>query len=249
MNNNIAVEAKGLGIKFTLNHKIKQRSGTVRTLVLNMLRSNDKKEDFWALRDVNLTIKKGEIISIIGKNGAGKSTLLKMIAGTLIPDEGSIRTEGVISALLELGAGFRSELTGRENIFLNGAILGLKLSTIRERFDSIVEFAELQKFLDLQVKNYSSGMRARLGFSIAAHVDADILIIDEVLAVGDAAFREKCKIKISEFISMGKTIVIVSHDMSMVTKFSTSALWIENGFIKASGDANKIIEEYLRCTV
>ncbi len=245
MDNNIAIKTDGLGVKFILNHKIKQKAGSVRSLVLTLFRFNDRKEDFWALRNVSFSVKKGEIVGLIGRNGAGKSTLLKMIAGTLIPDEGEITTKGSVSALLELGAGFRSELSGRENIFLNGAILGLKLHQIRERFDDIVEFAGLDKFLDLQVKNYSSGMKARLGFAIAAHVDADVLIVDEVLSVGDAEFRKKCMDKVKVFVEEGKTIVFVTHDMEMIKEFCSRAIWLEKGEVKEIDAPDKIVESYL----
>ncbi|RMF95991.1 MAG: ABC transporter ATP-binding protein [Candidatus Schekmanbacteria bacterium] len=248
MDNNIAIRTENLGVKFILNHKVKQKAGSVRSMVLTMFRFSDKKEDFWALRNVSFSVKKGEIVGLVGRNGAGKSTLLKMIAGTLIPDEGEIETNGSVSALLELGAGFRSELTGRENIFLNGVILGLKLEEVRKRFDEIVEFAGLHKFLDLQVKNYSSGMKARLGFAIAAHVDADILIVDEVLSVGDAEFRKKCMNKIKEFVDLGKTIVFVSHDMSLIKEFCDRTIWLEKGEIKMIDVPDKIVEQYLGTT-
>lgn len=245
MDNNTAITTTGLGVKFVLNHKVKQKAGSIRSMVLALFSFNDSKEDFWALKNISFEVKKGEIVGFIGKNGAGKSTLLKMIAGTMLPDEGTINTTGSVSALLELGAGFRSELTGRENIFLNGAILGLKITQIRERFDDIVEFAGLDKFLDLQVKNYSSGMKARLGFAIAAYVDADVLIVDEVLSVGDAEFRKKCMNKIKEFVNKGRTIVFVTHDMVMIKEFCNRVVWLEKGEIKDIDAPDKIVDLYL----
>jgi ABC-2 type transport system ATP-binding protein len=202
-------------------------------------------EELWVLRGLSLAVPPGQTIGLIGENGSGKSTLLKMIAGILRPDKGSIDVNGKISALLELGAGFEPNLTGRENIYLNGAILQMTRKEINERFDRIVEFSELEKFIDTPVKNYSSGMHTRLGFSIAVNVDPDILLVDEVLAVGDESFRSKCDDVFFDFKQRGKTIVIVSHDLGAVKKFCDYCVWINDGQIAAEGDTKKVVDTYL----
>ena len=175
-----------------------------------------RQEDFWALRDVSLQIKQGDVVGIIGRNGAGKSTLLKLLSRITVPTEGKIRIDGRIASLLEVGTGFHQELTGRENIFLNGAILGMSRAEIIRKFDEIVEFSEIEEFLDTPVKRYSSGMFVRLAFAVAAHLEPDILIIDEVLAVGDAAFQKKCLGKMGDFAQSGRTILFVSHNAEAV---------------------------------
>ena len=209
--------------------------------------SNGKNGDkyFTALNNVSLDITKGGAWGIIGRNGSGKSTLLKLIAGIYRPDSGTININGRISALIELGAGFHPEFSGRENVFINASILGMNKKTILEKFDEIVAFAELEDFIDNPVRTYSSGMFMRLGFSVAIHVDPDILLVDEVLAVGDKAFYHKCTDRMEGFLKSGKTVLIVSHDLGMVERWCEGAILLENGVVKASGKTNMVIDHYL----
>jgi ABC-type polysaccharide/polyol phosphate transport system ATPase subunit len=202
-------------------------------------------EEFWALRDVSFDVPEGETFGLIGENGSGKSTLLKCMAKILRPDKGSISSRGRISALLELGAGFHQELSGRENVFLNGSILGLSKRQLTQRFDEIVEFAGLEQFIDTPVKNYSSGMYVRLGFSVAINVDPDILLIDEVLAVGDADFQRKCMEKFAELKAKGKTIVLVTHALESVRNLCDHVALLEHGELRRVGPATDAIDEYL----
>jgi len=201
-------------------------------------------EEFWALDDVSFEIKKGETMGIIGPNGSGKSTILKLIAGVMVPSRGSVEIAGKIAPLIELGAGFHPELTGRENIYLNGSILGLNRSEIDERFDDIVEFSDLSEFIDTPIKHYSSGMYMRLGFSIAIHIEPEILLIDEILAVGDIAFQQKCMEKMNEFKKNGVTIVFVSHSLEAIKNFCQKAIWLDKGKIKEEGEPEKVIAAY-----
>jgi ABC-type polysaccharide/polyol phosphate transport system ATPase subunit len=210
-----------------------------------MRRARVKYEEFWALRDVSFEVPEGGTFALIGENGSGKSTLLKCMAHILRPEKGRIATHGKISALLELGAGFHPELTGRENIFLNGSILGLSKKQLSQRFDEIVDFAGLEHFIDTPVKNYSSGMYVRLGFSVAINVDPDILLIDEVLAVGDAEFQRKCLEKFDDFQASGKTVVIVSHAVDSVRNLCDTAGWLEHGLLRRMGPSSEVIDEYL----
>ncbi|MEK7641492.1 MAG: ABC transporter ATP-binding protein [Patescibacteria group bacterium] len=206
-----------------------------------------KKEVFWALKDINFTVNPGEVVGIIGHNGAGKSTLLKILSQITSPTEGEITLHGKVGSLLEVGTGFHPELTGRENIFLNGAILGMTRKEMASKFDAIVRFAEIEKFLDTPVKYYSSGMYVRLAFSVAAHMEPDILIIDEVLAVGDADFQKKCLGKMDQITREdGRTILFVSHNMEAVRKLCNRCILIEKGVVKASGDTDEIISMYLK---
>jgi len=202
-------------------------------------------EELWALRDVTLEVPRGRMVGIIGSNGSGKSTLLKLIGGILKPTTGRIEVDGRVSALIELGAGFHPEFTGRENIFVSGILLGLSRAEIRERFDGIVGFAGLEAFIDNPVKTYSSGMHMRLGFAIAVTVDPEILLIDEVLAVGDEAFQHKCVGKIQEFKARGKTICFVSHDLGAVERLSDEAVWLDRGVVQAHGRTREVIDRYL----
>lgn len=202
-------------------------------------------EVFTALDGIDLTVEGGETFGVIGGNGAGKSTLLKIIAGTTKPTAGSVAVDGKISALIELGAGFHPEITGRENVFINGIMLGLSREQIRERFDDIVRFAELEEFIDAPVKTYSSGMYMRLGFSVAIHVDPDVLLIDEVLAVGDEAFVHKCLDKIAEFKRRGKTILLVTHGLESVRRLCDRAMWLKNGRVQLIGDPPRVVDTYL----
>jgi ABC-2 type transport system ATP-binding protein len=201
-------------------------------------------EPFYALRDVSFSIDRGETVGIIGRNGSGKSTALKLIAGVMAPTEGEVRVAGRVSPLIELGAGFHPDLTGRENIHLNASILGMSSREIREQFDSIVQFAELADFIDTPVKRYSSGMYVRLGFAVAVHAKPDILLVDEVLSVGDAYFQEKCLARMHEFQSQGVTIVVVSHGLGLVSNFCERALWIDHGALVVDGPAAEVVRAY-----
>jgi len=201
-------------------------------------------EDFVALDDVSFEVMKGETLGIVGANGSGKSTLLKVIAGILSPEKGSIYSNGRISALLELGAGFHPELTGIENIFLNASILGIPRREIRQKVDTIIDFAEIRKFIDMPVKTYSSGMYMRLGFSIAVNLDPDILLIDEVLAVGDLEFQKKCLGRITDIKDRGKTIILVSHHMDMVENLCSRVIWLDKGRIRMDGQCRRVMREY-----
>lgn len=203
-------------------------------------------EDFWALKDVSFEVKQGEVVGIIGRNGAGKSTLLKILSRITEPTEGRIRLRGRVASLLEVGTGFHPELTGRENIFLNGAILGMTREEIRRKFDEIVAFAEVEKFLDTPVKRYSSGMYVRLAFAVAAHLEPEILIIDEVLAVGDAQFQKKCLGKMGEVAKGGRTVLFVSHNMAAVMNLCPKALHFESGRLVNSGSTDDIVRSYLK---
>jgi lipopolysaccharide transport system ATP-binding protein len=201
-------------------------------------------KDFWALKDVSFQIKQGETVGIIGRNGAGKSTLFKILSRITVPTEGRIRLNGRVASLLEVGTGFHQELTGRENIFLNGAILGMTHAEIVRKFDEIVEFSEIANFLDTPVKRYSSGMYVRLAFAVAAHLEPEILIVDEVLAVGDAAFQKKCLGKMGSFAQSGKTVLFVSHNMEAVGSLCQRALWLKDGRLHDDGNADDVIEAY-----
>ncbi|WP_303773340.1 MULTISPECIES: ABC transporter ATP-binding protein [Anaerolinea] len=204
-------------------------------------------EIIWALKDVSFTVEQGEVLGIIGRNGAGKSTLLKILSRITAPTEGRVKVKGRIASLLEVGTGFHPELTGRENIYLNGAILGMSRREIDRKFDEIVAFAEIEPFIDTPVKRYSSGMYVRLAFAVAAHLDAEILLVDEVLAVGDAEFQKKCLGKMGEVSSQeGRTVLFVSHNMAAVVNLCPTSIFLENGTIKLREQSSKVIEEYLR---
>jgi len=201
---------------------------------------------FWALKDVNFAIEPGETVGLIGPNGAGKSTILKILARITVPTEGSYRVRGKVGALIEVGAGFHHDLTGRENVYLNGAIMGMRKREIDAKFDQIVAFSEVEEFLDTPLKFYSTGMMVRLGFAVAAHIDPDILLVDEVLAVGDTAFQAKCLNKIAELKEQDKTIVLVSHTMPNILQHSSRVLWIDHGAVQAFGDPDDTVERYLQ---
>lgn len=205
-----------------------------------------KKNSFWALKDVSFHIDKGEVVGLIGSNGAGKSTLLKVVSGVMKPTKGKVEVNGVISPMIELGAGFDDELTARENIFLNGSILGYQKDFLEEKFDEIVEFSELKDFLDVPVKNFSSGMVAKLAFSIATIVDPEILIVDEILSVGDIKFQEKSKNKMLELIRGGTTVLYVSHSIASIRELCTKVVWIEHGEIVEIGDPEEICNKYYK---
>lgn len=240
MKNTVAVEVDAISKMYRLHH---ERNQYLKSTALRGRRS--KYEEFWALEDVSFDILQGSTFGIIGSNGSGKSTLLKCLAGILSPEKGEIKVRGSLAALLELGAGFHPELSGVENIYLNGAILGMTRRDIDKRIDEIVDFSGLEKFIDTPVKNYSSGMVVRLGFSIASSVDPEILLIDEVLAVGDEAFQRKCGERIEDFRREGRTIVLVSHGLSQIQQLCTTTAWIEKGHLKLIGDTNDILAEYL----
>lgn len=254
------IEIRGIGKKYNITH---QRGGYValRDVLANIFKNPFRfakhkvrqavglvtKEEFWALRNVTLNIKKGEVIGIIGHNGAGKSTLLKILTGITPPTEGEIVMRGRVASLLEVGTGFHPELTGRENVFLNGAILGMPKKEIARKFDEIVEFAGVEKFLDTPVKYYSSGMYVRLAFSVAAHMEPDILLVDEVLAVGDAEFQKKCLGKMEEVTrTSGRTILFVSHNLIAVQRLCKRSILLEKGEVKAMGETQEVIDQYLK---
>jgi len=200
---------------------------------------------FWALRDVTFQIQRGESVGLIGSNGAGKSTTLKILSRVTVPTSGTFSAVGKIGALIEVGAGFHFDLTGRENVFLNGAIMGMSRREVESKFNSIVTFAEIERFIDTPIKYYSSGMAVRLGFAVAAHINPDILLVDEVLAVGDAAFQAKCLNKLAELREQAKTIVLVSHNMTNIIQHCNRVVWLDRGTVRAVGDPEAIVEEYL----
>jgi lipopolysaccharide transport system ATP-binding protein len=209
-------------------------------------RPNENQKPFWALRDVSFQVKQGEVLGVIGRNGAGKSTLLKLLARITEPTEGRFGLCGRVASLLEVGTGFHPELTGRENIYLNGAILGMRRAEISRRFDEIVEFSEIEQFLDTPVKRYSSGMYVRLAFAVAAHLEPEILIVDEVLAVGDAAFQEKCMGKMKRTATQGRTVLFVSHNMASIQQLCTRAFCIRSGQVVSEGNPRDVIRAYMR---
>ncbi|MEK7580860.1 MAG: ABC transporter ATP-binding protein [Patescibacteria group bacterium] len=205
-----------------------------------------KLKEFWALKNINLSVEKGERLGIIGPNGSGKSTLLKIISGVTSPSSGNFTTNGKVAALLEVGTGFHPDFTGRENIYLYGTILGMNLNEIKQRFDEIVRFSGIRKFLDTPVKYYSSGMYIRLAFSVAIHLEWDILLVDEVLAVGDIEFQKKCLLKIEKSLGSEKSLILVSHNFDIVRKLCNEVLFLENGQIKKNGKANSVVDYYLK---
>ncbi len=235
----VVVEAANVSKKFRL---VKERNNSLKATIMRGRRV--VAEDFWALRDVSFGVRQGETFGLIGENGSGKSTMLKCLTKILRPDHGTVRVDGKVSALLELGAGFHPELSGRENVFLNGAILGLSQKELKSRFDEIVDFAGIEDFIDEPVKNYSSGMYVRLGFSVAINVDPDVLFVDEVLAVGDEAFQRKCQEKFTELGHAGKTVILVSHGMSGVQLLCDRVAWFSHGKLMKVGPARKVIEAY-----
>ena len=222
-----------------------EQVGTLKEYVIRLLQGQRMKyRAFWALQGLDLDVHRGESLGIVGRNGAGKSTLLKVIARVLRPTRGRVRVRGSVAPLIELGAGFHPELTGRENIYLNGAMLGFSQVQMRERFDRIVEFAELGPFIDAALRSYSSGMVVRLGFAVATEVDPDILIVDEVLAVGDVGFQEKCRARMVEFQAKGTTILFVSHAVDTLQTMCDRAIWIEAGELVASGKVPDVVAAY-----
>jgi len=258
------IKAEHLGKKFIIGHQQTEKYTALRDVITNNVKSawakttglvkgtnrrdeNYTEEEFWAINDVSFQINQGDRVGILGRNGAGKSTLLKLLSRITEPTTGRINIRGRIASLLEVGTGFHPELTGRENIFLNGAILGMSRAEIRNKFDEIVAFSEVEKFLDTPVKRYSSGMYVRLAFAIAAHLEPDILIVDEVLAVGDAQFQKKCIGKMEDVSkNEGRTVLFVSHNMGVVAQLCKTALLLRKGQLVYDGDVSNVIEEYIR---
>jgi len=221
------------------------REALVRFLKNSFSRSSENKVEIWALKDVSFSVKQGEIVGLIGRNGAGKSTLLKILSRITCPTSGKMNIRGRVGSLLEVGTGFHEELTGRENVYLNGSILGMTKKEVKSKLDEIVSFADVEKFLETPIKHYSSGMRMRLGFSVAAHLDTDVLFVDEVLAVGDAAFQAKCLGKMKELRDSGRTLIVVSHTMETVQNLCPRVLWIDNGKLRQDGCSEDIIKSYM----
>lgn len=240
-----AIELKGVSKKFR-RHIERRLATTLKSYFLRDLwqRRNNRKEVLWALRDVDLQVEEGTTLGIIGRNGSGKTTLLKVICGILRQDTGTVDVQGKVAALIELGAGFHPELTGRENVIINGIILGLSKSEIKARLDEIIAFAELEQYMDEPVRTYSSGMCMRLGFSVAVHVDPQILLMDEVFAVGDAAFKRKCLERMHYFKKVGKTIILVSHDLDTVRDWCDRAIWLHAGMLKREGTAATVVDAF-----
>jgi ABC-type polysaccharide/polyol phosphate transport system ATPase subunit len=246
----LAVQAEGLGKRYRLGGG---GYATLREQLAGRLRrganAGNGSREVWALRDLDLQIGEGDVVGIVGRNGAGKTTFLKTVARIVRPTTGVVRVRGRVGALLEVGTGFHPELTGRENVFLNGVVLGMSRREIRRRFDDIVEFAGVERFLDTPLKRYSSGMYLRLAFAVAAHIDPDVLIVDEVLAVGDAEFQRRCLSRMSEFGHEGRTVLFVSHDTGAVGQLCRRAIWLEQGSLRADGAAHNVLDSYLRTTV
>lgn len=237
----IVIDVSHVSMHFNL---MVEKVDSLKEYVVKLLKGKLLFNDFTALNDVSFQVKKGEIVGIVGFNGAGKSTMLKILAGVLTPTAGAVRVIGSVAPLIEVGAGFDPELTARENIYLNGAILGHSKEFMDSKFDEIIDFAELKDFVDVPVKNFSSGMYARLGFAIATMVKPDILIVDEVLSVGDYKFQEKCERRIQKMIDDGVTIILVSHDIGMIERLCTKVIWLEHGQIKDIDSAEKVCAEY-----
>jgi len=243
MKKNVAIEVKDLYKNFTVYY---DKANTIKERLIRF--GKGKKEEREILKGINLEIKKGDVVGLIGVNGSGKSTLLKLMTKIIYPTKGTVETQGKLTSLLELGAGFHPDFSGRENIYFNASIFGLTKKEIDKRLDQIIEFSELQSFIDNPVRTYSSGMYMRLAFSVAINVDAEILLIDEILSVGDQHFQEKCFKKIEELKAEGKTIVFVTHGMGAVKRFCTRAVWLHQGKIKMDGKTDEVIDEYIKAT-
>ncbi len=239
----IAIRLEDVSKQYTLR---RQRPRSFQELFLSWRQYRRRKpEKFWVLKDLSLDVAKGETVGIVGPNGAGKSTILKLIARIIVPTQGRVAVSGRVSSLLELGAGFHPDLTGRENVFLYGSLLGLSRDTMRQRFEDIVAFSELEPFIDVPVKTYSSGMYLRLAFSVAIHVDPDVLLVDEILAVGDQAFQAKCLERITALQSKGVTILFVSHSLDTLRRLCSRAIWMEQGQLRVEGPADLVVRRYL----
>lgn len=241
MDENLAIQVEHVSMKFNLS---KQKVDNLKEYVIKFLTHKLEYKEFWALNDISFEVEKGERLGILGFNGAGKSTLLKTIVGVMKPTQGKVRKQGVIAPLLELGAGFDMNYTGRENIYLYGAIMGYSRDFLNSKYDEIVEFSELKKFIDTPLKNYSSGMKARLGFSIATAVEPEILILDEVLSVGDAKFRKKCISKVQSMMENNVTVLFVSHNIDQVKSICNRAILLEKGSIAKAGDVEEVCSYY-----
>ena len=237
------IEVENVSLRY---NKPTEKVGTLKEFFVRLFKGKLRYNAYWVLNDINFEVKKGESLALIGLNGCGKTTLLKTIAGILEPTKGCVRISGSIAPLINLGAGFDMESTAKENVFLNGAILGYSKKQMQAKYDSIVEFSELKDFMNTPIKNFSSGMLSRLGFAIAVDVQPDILLVDEVLSVGDANFRQKCQKKIEEMLEKGTTLVYVSHNMSEVTKLCKHALWIKDNHMHMYGPSEEVVKEYLK---
>lgn len=235
------IRINNVGMEFNLSQ---EKVDNIKEYFIKFIKRDLLFQEFWALRNISFEVKKGDRVGILGLNGAGKSTLLKIVSGVMKPTEGSIEIKGKIAPLLELGAGFDYNYTGRENVFLNGAILGYPKKFLEEKYDKIVDFAEIEEFMDVPLKNYSSGMQARLGFSIATMVEPEILILDEVLSVGDAKFQEKSEERIMSLFDKGITVLFVSHAVEKVLKICNKAIWLEKGELIMQGDAKEVCTKY-----
>ena len=235
------IEVNNVSMRFNL---AKEKTETIKEYCIKLLKHQLMFDEFYALKNVSFNVKKGESVALIGVNGSGKSTMLKVIAGVLYPTTGSVSVKGSIAPMIELGAGFAADLTARENVYLNGAVMGHDREFMDKHMEEIIGFSELQDFMDVPVKNFSSGMYARLGFSIATIVDADILICDEILAVGDYMFQQKCQNKMKDLLSGGTTLLFVSHNFAKVTEMCERSIWIDKGEIKADGDTKEVINMY-----
>ena len=235
------IKAENVSMKYLMAY---DRIKSMKEYLVQMVKGKIKYEEFWALKNVSFEVQKGEVLGIIGKNGAGKSTLLKVISGILKPTEGSVRVNGTIAPMLELGSGFDFDLTGRENVFLNGAILGYSEEFLKEAYQNIVEFSELGQFIDVPLRNYSSGMVARLAFSIATMVHPDILIVDEVLSVGDAEFQEKSRRRMMELMSGGTTVLFVSHSIGQIRAMCDQVIWLDHGTLVMTGGTADVCGAY-----
>lgn len=235
------IETNHVSMRFNL---AKEHTDTFKEFFVKFAKHQLLFDEFWALRDISFSLEAGDSLALVGRNGCGKSTMLKIIAGVMIPTQGSVTVRGNIAPLIELGAGFDLDLTARENIFMNGAIMGFDRKFMKAHFDEIVDFSELKDFLDVPVKNFSSGMIARLGFSIATIVETEILIVDEILAVGDAAFQVKCEGKMNKLLSGGTTLVFVSHSVDQVKRLCKKAVWIDHGIVKMQGDSQSVCDAY-----
>lgn len=239
---NSIIDVKDVSIRFNL---AQEKTDTLKEYILKVVKRQLIFNEFYAVKNASFSIQKGESVALVGANGSGKSTMLKMIAGVMYPSSGALSVNGTIAPLIELGAGFDMDLTARENIFLNGAVLGYDREFMQEHFESIIDFSELHDFVDVPIKNYSSGMIARLGFSIATQVKADILVVDEVLAVGDFMFQQKCHRRMEDMLAGGTTLLFVSHDAEQVKKLCKRAIWLDHGSIMKDGPADKVCDEYI----